>query len=84
MKEFNVRVESTNNFRIVPREEAIKEAKRQIKSMLEQGYRLPFIFVNFYHEETKEHLGSVKLINKEDIELVDVDMRICTIKALLN
>lgn len=84
MKEFNVRVESTNDMRVVAREEAIKEAKRQIKNLIEAGYNRKQIFANFYHEETGEHLGNVEVIGNDEIQLVNVDNRIATLKAILN
>lgn len=58
-KEFNVRVESANDMRIVPREQAIKEAKRQINNLVLAGYSKQMIWANFYHEETGEHLGKM-------------------------
>ena len=84
MKEFNVRVESTNDMRVVAREEAIKEAKRQIKNLIEAGYNRKQIFANVYHEETGEHLGNVEVIGNDEIQLVNVDNRIATLKAILN
>ncbi len=84
MKEFNVRVESMADFRIIAREEAIREAKRQIKCMIDKGYTKKQIWVNFYHEETNEPLGCVELIDQDNIQLINVDNRIATIRALLS
>lgn len=84
MKEFNVRVESTNDMRVVAREEAIKEAKRQIKNLIEAGYSKNQIRCRFYHEITGELLGNVELIDGETIQLLNVDNRIATLKALLS
>lgn len=84
MKEFNVRVESTNDMRVVAREEAIKEAKRQIKNLIEAGYTKNQIWAAFYHEETGEHLGNVELVGREEIQLVNVDNRIATLRAMLS
>lgn len=84
MKEFNVRVESTNDMRVVAREEAIKEAKRQIKNLIEAGYTKNQIWAGFYHEETGEHLGNVELVGREEIQLVNVDNRIATLRAMLS
>lgn len=83
-KEFNVKVESTNDIKVVKREEAIKEAKRQIKELLEDGYTEKQIYVVFIHEETGEGLGSVALIDHDTIQLNNVDPRISTLKALLS
>ena len=84
MKEFNVRVESTNDMRVVGREEAIKEAKRQIKNLIEAGYTKNQVWCSFYHETTGEHLGNVELVGGEEIQLLNVDNRIATLKALLS
>lgn len=84
MKEFNVRVESTNDMRVVARETAIKEAKRQIKNLVNAGYKKSQIFVNFYHEETHEHLGNIELIENDTILLNNCDPRIATLKAILS
>lgn len=84
MKEFNVRVESTNDMRVVAREEAIKEAMRQIKNLIEAGYTKNQIWARFYHEETGEHLGNVELVGREEIQLVNVDNRIATLRAMLS
>lgn len=84
MKEFNVKVESTNDINTVPREEAIREAKRQIKNLIDAGYKRSQIWAVFTHEETGEHLGNVKLIGNDEIQLINVDNRIATLYALLN
>ena len=84
MKEFNVRVESTNDMRVVAREEAIKEAKRQIKNLIDAGYTKNQIWANLYHEETGEHLANVELAGRDEIQLENVDSRIATIRALLS
>jgi hypothetical protein len=84
MKEFNVKVESTNDMRVVEREKAIKEAKRQIKNLLDQGYSKNQIFVVFHHEITHEYLGSMETDGKDIIFGNDIDNRLLTIKALLN
>lgn len=60
-KEFNVRVESACDFRVVGREEAIQEAHRQVQAMVDKGYKKECVYVNFYHEDTKEHLGIMTL-----------------------
>lgn len=69
--------------RVVGREEAIKEAKRQIKNLKEAGYTKNQIWCSFYHEITGELLGNVELVDGETIQLLNVDNRIATLKALL-
>lgn len=70
--------------RVVAREEAIKEAKRQIKDLIDSGYTKNQIRCSFYHESTGELLGNVELVDGETIQLLNVDNRIATIKALLD
>lgn len=62
--------------RVVGREEAIKEAMRQIKNLKEAGYKKNQIWCSFYHEITGELLGNVELVDGEIIKLFIVDYRI--------
>lgn len=83
MKEFNVKVRTFRGYMIAPREKAIPRAKAMIREIIEDGFGEEQQFATFLHCDTNENLGMLKI---EDGNLIglDLDMRIATIKALLD
>lgn len=84
MNEFNVKVECTNDFRVVAREEAIREGRRQINELVRLGYKKCQIWCSFYHEISGSYLGSLEYLGNDLVILKDCDPRIATLKAILN
>ena len=82
-KEFKVIVRTFRGYDVAPREKAIKMAKAMINEIIEDGFPTENQWAQFIHEDTKENLGMVH-VTCGVLEGLDLDNRICTLKALLD